>query len=102
MVGGDWVFLIPGFSLHNELALLVDGGLTPLEALESATLLPAQYFNLQDSLGTIEKGKLADLVLLDADPLDNIRNTKQINTVIRDGAMFDRQALDGLLRNFDK
>jgi hypothetical protein len=101
MAGTDTpiAFLIPGFSLHNELSLLVEGGLTPMEALESATLLPAQYFNLQDSLGTIEKGKIADMVLLDADPLEDIGNTMKIRTVIKDGAVHNREALDGLLKH---
>ena len=103
MAGTDTpiAFLIPGFSLHNELVLLVEGGLTPLEALRSATLLPAQYFNMDDVLGTIESGKLADLVLLDANPLDDIRNTKTINSVIRNGKLYDREALDSLLSGLE-
>lgn len=90
-------FLTPGYSLHEELALLVKGGLTPMEALEAATLRPAQYFKMEDELGLIEKGMLADLVLLEANPIDNIRNTKKISAVVRNGYFFDRAALNDLL-----
>jgi imidazolonepropionase-like amidohydrolase len=86
-----------GFGLHDELALLVDGGLSPLEALRAATLNPAKFFNRPDSLGTVEKGKLADLVLLDADPLEDIRNTTRINAVVADGRYFPTEALQQIL-----
>jgi imidazolonepropionase-like amidohydrolase len=74
------VFLnvVSGFSLHDELALMVDGGLTPLEALQTATLNPARFLGKSDDLGTVEKGKLADLVILDANPLEDIHNTTKI------------------------
>ncbi|OJH38511.1 hypothetical protein BON30_25380 [Cystobacter ferrugineus] len=75
-----WVF--PGFSLHDELALLVQAGLTPLQAIQSATLEPARYLGMQDSLGTVEQGKVADLMVLDANPLDDIRNTTRIHSVV--------------------
>ena len=87
----------PGFSLHDELALLVIAGLTPVEALRSATLNPAKFFGLDQTLGTIEEGKTADLVLLDADPLADIRNTQRINAVVANGRLFDRKALDKML-----
>ena len=90
-------FCFPGFSLHDELALLVIAGLTPVEALRSATLSPAKFFGLDKTLGTIEQGKIADLVLLDANPLEDIRNTQRINAVIANGRLFDRKALDKLL-----
>ena len=90
-------YCFPGFSLHDELALLVIAGLTPVEALRSATLNPAKFFGLEETLGTIEPGKIADLVLLDADPLEDIRNTQRINTVVANGRLFDRKALDKLL-----
>lgn len=90
-------FCFPGFSLHEELALLVIAGLTPLEALQSATLNPAKFLGLEKTLGTIEEGKLADLVLLNANPLDDIRNTQRINAVISNGRLFDRKALDKML-----
>ena len=92
-------FLTPGFSLHEELAFLVRAGLTPMEALTAATLRPAEFMRLDDKMGTVEPGKWADLVLLDADPRDDIRNTQRINTVIKAGRVFDRKALDGILEN---
>jgi Amidohydrolase family len=90
-------YCFPGFSLHDELALLVISGLTPVEALRSATLNPAKFFGLDQTLGTIEQGKIADLVLLDANPLLDIRNTQRINAVVSNGRLFDRKALDKLL-----
>ena len=90
-------FCFPGFSLHDELALLVIAGLTPVEALRSATLNPAKFFGLDQTLGTIEQGKIADLVLLDANPLADIRNTQRINAVVSNGRLFDRKALDKML-----
>ena len=90
--------VIPGIDLHEELAKFVDEmGMSPLEALRSATLHPAEFFGIADSLGTIAPGKLADLVLLDANPLDNIRNTRRINAVFANGRLLDRAALDELL-----
>jgi imidazolonepropionase-like amidohydrolase len=88
---------IPGISLHVELERLVEAGLTPLEALQAATLNPARVLGLSDSLGTIEPGKLADLVLLDANPLEDISNTRRIRAVLADGRFFRRADLDRLL-----
>jgi hypothetical protein len=88
---------LPGFSLHTELAVLVVEGLTPLNALQSATLNPAKMLRATDSLGTVAPGKLADLVLLDADPLADITNTTTIRAVVANGRYFDRAALDALL-----
>ena len=90
-------FNFPGFSLHGELELLVTAGLTPMEALQTATLNPARFLALEKDLGTIEAGKFADLVLLNANPLTNIRNTQRIEAVVLDGRLLDRAALDGLL-----
>ena len=78
---------IPGYSLHNELEVLVAAGLTPLEALEAATVQPARFFSLEDEMGSIAPGMRADLVLLDANPLTDIRNTKTINRVIARGRL---------------
>ena len=83
--------------MHDELALLVIAGLTPIEALRSATLNPAKFFGLDQTLGTIGQGKIADLVLLDADPLLDIRNTQRVNAVVSNGRLFDRKALDKML-----
>jgi hypothetical protein len=89
-----------GFGLQDELALLVrDIGMTPLEALQAATIRPAEFLGLADSLGVVAPGKLADLVLLDADPLVDIRNTSRIRAVVANGRLLDRAALDGLLRS---
>lgn len=90
-------YVFPGFSLHEELALLVEAGLTPMQALRTATSNPARYLGLSESLGTIEKGKLADLVLLDANPLDNIRNTQRIYSVVANGRYFPLHDLRSLL-----
>jgi hypothetical protein len=90
-------FCFPGFSLHDELALLVKAGLTPIEALRAATLNPAKFFGLDQTLGTVEPGKIANLVVLDANPLEDIRNTQRINAVILNGRLFDRKALDKML-----
>jgi len=77
-----------GIGLHDELELLVDSGFTPMEALQTATRNPARYFGRLKDMGTIEPGKLADLVLLSANPLDDIRNTRKIAVVILRGRVF--------------
>jgi imidazolonepropionase-like amidohydrolase len=87
----------PGFELHEELLLLVRAGLTPLEALRTATINAARFLGMQENLGAIEKGKLADIVLLKADPLQDVANTQKIEGVIANGRLFDRTALDSLL-----
>lgn len=89
-------FLTPGHSLHIELQRLVEYGLKPIDALAAATSKPAQYFNMQDSLGYIGEGMIADLLLLDANPLDDIKNTLKINTLIKDGKVYNQQALDAM------
>jgi imidazolonepropionase-like amidohydrolase len=89
--------VFPGASLHDELASLVaDAGLSPLEALQAATRNPPHLFGLERELGTVERGKRADLVLLEADPLADIRNTTRIRAVVQGGRVLDRAALDGL------
>ena len=87
----------PGFELHEELQLLVRAGVTPLEALQSATIDPARFLGRDKDLGSIKKGKFADLVLLDANPLSDISNTQKIDTVIVNGRVLDRKTLDSLL-----
>lgn len=86
-----------GIALHQELELLVDAGFTEAQALRAATIRPAEFLKATHSLGTIEAGKLADLVLLNANPLEDISNTQKINAVVANGRYFDRQALDKLL-----
>jgi hypothetical protein len=98
LAGTDTLILnVPGFGLHEELALLVDAGLTPTEALQTATINPARFLGREQELGTIEKGKLADLVLLEANPLEEISNTRKINAVVLNGRFLDRKALDKML-----
>jgi imidazolonepropionase-like amidohydrolase len=90
-------YVFPGFSLHDELALLVQAGFTPMEALQAATRDPARYLGRLDSAGTIEKGKIADLVLLDANPLAEIGNTRKINAVVVGGTFITKPELDKML-----
>ncbi len=91
----------PGFDLHDELALMVEAGLTPIQALQSATRNAAEFLKLPDT-GIIAVGKIADLVLLGANPIENIRNTQKIRAVIVRGRLLDRNALDGLLRDAER
>jgi hypothetical protein len=93
-----WNPVLPGFGLHEELALLVESGLTPMEALQSATRNPARYFNKLNEMGTVEVKKAADLVLLNADPLEDIRNTQKIEAVILRGRYHSRKDLDAMLK----
>jgi imidazolonepropionase-like amidohydrolase len=94
-LGLPWMY--PGLSLHDELASLVRAGLSPAEALRTATLNPAVYWNRTRDFGTIAAGKLADLVLLDGDPLSDIGNTRRVNAVVLDGQLFERSTIDRLL-----
>ncbi len=87
----------PGFGIHDELALLVDAGLPPLAALQAATRNAAQFMGQLDRRGTIEAGKVADLVLLDKNPLVDVHNTRAIHAVVLKGKLFSRSALDALL-----
>jgi imidazolonepropionase-like amidohydrolase len=95
------VRVYPGFSLHEELELLVQAGLTPMEALQAATRNAGKYLGIADT-GTIEKGKRADLVLLDANPLQDIKNTRKIQSVVLAGRYFSRADLDQLLREVEE
>ncbi len=90
-------FIYPGASLLDELGLLNDAGLTPLQALQAATLNPAKFLHIEKDFGTVERGKTADLVLLDANPLEDIANTRRIDAVVLNGRLFDRSTLDALL-----
>ncbi len=93
-----WIPVLPGFALHEELALLVDAGLTPMEALQSATRNPARYFNKLGEMGTVEVKKAADLVLLNANPLEDIHNTQKIDAVIMRGRYYSRKDLNAMLK----
>jgi len=99
IAGTDYAnpFCFPGFSLHDEMALMVAGGMSPLQALQAATLNAAIFQGKEEKFGTVDTGKVASLVLLNANPLDNIDNTKKIHAVILRGKIIDRKALDKLL-----
>ena len=92
-------YTYPGFSLHEELQLLVSAGLSPREALRTATLRAAEFLGIQRDFGSVETGKVANLVLLDANPADDIRNTEKIRAVILRGKFLSREALEELLEN---
>ena len=94
-------YVMPGFSLHDELVMLVESGLTPWQALQAATLNPAKFFNQLASFGTVEKGKFADLVLLDANPRADIRNTTKINAVVVNGRFLNREELNRILAEIE-
>ncbi|MDQ3917004.1 MAG: amidohydrolase family protein [Acidobacteriota bacterium] len=98
-VGGPYTYY--GFSLHDELALFVEAGFTPLEALQAATRNPARFLGESDSQGTVERGKLANLVLLEADPLENIRNTRLVNAVVLNGRYLPKEALQKMLADVE-
>jgi hypothetical protein len=91
VVGTDQA--VPGHSVHREMELYVEAGFTPMEALQAATMVPARVMGLEKEVGTLEAGKRADLVILGADPLDNISNIRRIETVIQGGAIYDCAAL---------
>jgi imidazolonepropionase-like amidohydrolase len=94
-LGNPYIF--PGFSVHDEMALLVNAGLTPLEALQAATINPARYLQRELTAGTVTPGRSADLVVLDENPLADIRNISHINSVVSRGQLFNRAALDKML-----
>jgi imidazolonepropionase-like amidohydrolase len=91
-----------GFSLHDELELLVQAGLTPQEALTSSTRLPANWLGIDDKIGTIETGKYADLILLDANPLNDISNTRKISGVFVNGQWVDKVKIKTMLSDLAK
>src|SRR5206468_63165 len=95
------VDVIPGPSLHHELERFVAAGFTPMEALQTATINPARFLGRISDFGTVEKGKIADLVLLDANPLDDIRNTRRIAAVVADGRYLSRGELDRILADVE-
>jgi imidazolonepropionase-like amidohydrolase len=84
---------VPGHSVHREIELYVEAGFTPMQALQAATIVPARAMKLDRELGTLEKGKRADMVVLNANPLDNIRNIRSVRWTISDGRVYDAAAL---------
>jgi len=95
-------YCMAGFSLHDELELLVESGLSPKAALQSATIVPARYLRLEKEQGTVAEGMRSDLVLLEANPLDDIANTRKIHAVVLNGKLLDRAAIDELLRKAEQ
>ena len=105
MAGTDTgvALVYPGSALHQELRLLVERcRFTPMDALLSATLIPARFFKMEDRLGTIEAGKLADMVMLAKDPLQDIANIQKIEGVMMNGKWLDRAALDRIASDVEK
>ena len=94
-------YLTPGRSLHAELVALVKAGLTPLEAIQTATINPAKYFHMENELGAVKETMWADLLILEANPLDDISNTQKINAVIKQGNFMGRDQLDLLLKGLE-
>jgi len=95
------VYILPGFSLHDELADFVEAGFTPMESLQTATSGAAKFLGMEKDYSSVEAGKVADLVLLSANPLEDIRNTQKISAVIANGRLFDRAALDRILKEVE-
>ncbi len=87
---------MPGYSLYRELELYVQGGLTPLEALTTATIIPATVMNKQNETGSVTEGKAADIILVDGDPLANIGNLRKVSVVIKGGKVYDPEKLHGM------
>lgn len=100
LVGTDYI--VAGAYVHRELEQLVLAGLTPAQALHAATLAPAEYFGLEEQYGTVANGKVADLLLLSDDPLDNIRNTQKIDSVIFNGNLYDQDAIRQISRHVEQ
>ena len=94
-------YVFPGFSLHDELGLLVRSGLSPLEALQAATRSAAEYLGTIDEVGTVERGKRADLVVLDGNPLDDILHTRRIHAVIVNGRLVSKQQIETILSQIE-
>ena len=100
LVGTDYIFA--GADVHRELEQFVQAGLAPADALRAATTGPAEYFGVQQTHAAVKAGYVADLLLLDADPLADIRNTRRIAAVVFNGNLYDRAALDGLQAHVER
>jgi imidazolonepropionase-like amidohydrolase len=104
LLGSDspQIFNVPGFAIHRELEFLVEAGLTPFEALQTGTVNAARYFDKEDQLGNVQAGMIADLVLLDANPLEDISNSRRIHGVMVDGIWLSSQELQRILANYER
>jgi hypothetical protein len=95
------IYVMPGFSLHDELANFFEAGFSPMDALATATSNPAKFLG-RDDMGAVAPGNVADVVVLDGNPLTDIRNTRKISAVVADGRYYDRPRLDGILTGVEK
>ena len=95
-------YSFPGFTIHSELEELVKAGLTPAEALITATINPATYFSVLEDFGSLEKGKIADILLLEKNPLNNIKNSNSIQSVFYNNSLYSRKELDDMLTYVEK
>jgi len=104
MVGTDLMLpgILPGTSVHEEMVTWQDAGIPTADVLRSATIVPAKFMGLGERLGSVEAGKMASLVLVKGNPLEDIRNARQIEGVFLRGKYFDRNALDGFLREAEE
>lgn len=104
LLGSDspQIFNVPGFAVHRELELLVAAGLTPYEALRTGTVNPARFFSLDAELGTVEVGKTADLLMLDANPLEDIRNSRRVHGVMLRGRWLSQQDISRILTRLEQ
>jgi imidazolonepropionase-like amidohydrolase len=91
IVGTD--LAVPGHTEFREMELFVKAGISPLETIKAATIVPARVFNLDKNLGNIEEGKLADIILVDGNPLENISEIRKVKFVVKDGRMYDTAVL---------
>ena len=104
LLGSDspQIFNVPGFAIHRELEFLVEAGLTPFEALETGTVNAAKFFGRSSELGSVTTGKVADLVLLDANPLQDISNSRRVHGVMVNGRWLSREDIDALLEQYER
>ena len=99
MVGTDLMVpgVIPGYAVHEEMQIWQEAGIPPADILRSATIMPVQFMGLGDRLGSISEGKTASMVLIRADPLEDIRNAQLVESVFLRGHYYSREDLDRLL-----
>jgi len=104
LLGSDspQIFNVPGFAIHRELKFLVEAGLTPYEALRTGTVNAARFFSSEDEFGTVQTGLIADLLLLDANPLVDIANSRRIHGVMARGRWLSEQEIDRILAIYER
>ncbi|MGY8794894.1 MAG: amidohydrolase family protein, partial [Woeseiales bacterium] len=104
LLGSDspQIFNVPGYALHHELEYLVQAGLSPFEALQTGTVNPARFFAAEQTFGSVQKGLQADLILLNANPLDDITNSRRIHGVMVRGQWLPRKLLSQQLRDLEQ